>query len=348
MTTTLSTNRDLGQLAADINREHRAAESAARTAIEHALTAGRLLNQAKSKLRHGEFLPWLSANCEVKERQARNYMKLAINWEHIEAKTAPGADLTIKGALGLLSGPKKAEPRFTPSVDVYLDGGIINQGHAYQIDRLREWFPDTTERLVGDNYPFQFATGMDMAMFLAAIKPEQSPPILLMSVASGDHPNEATIRRACVAFCDRANSLGWDDLPVWERHALWWSSLAATYPDHMTVDRLATGMANWHERVMSAAFWLFMHGETDDPSDMSVFDRWHFWAYRADARHAGIDSWLKDRSRHIDDLTRAFGVVSRSGSYVCPSEYQPWNAGRGNYDEYHAALERINERVGRW
>jgi hypothetical protein len=99
-------------LADDINREHQAAETAARSAIAHALQAGLLLIEAKRRLPHGEFLPWLKENCVVSERQAQNYMRAARNWQALEAKSAPGADLTLKGALRLLSNRRTRPWRF--------------------------------------------------------------------------------------------------------------------------------------------------------------------------------------------------------------------------------------------
>ena len=98
----ITTGPELQDLAGAINREHAAATAAAKTAVAHALNAGRLLLQAKAQMAHGEFLPWLRSHCAVKQRQARQYMRLAKGWATIEAKTAPGADLTIKGALRLL------------------------------------------------------------------------------------------------------------------------------------------------------------------------------------------------------------------------------------------------------
>lgn len=100
----------LQDLASRINQEHAAATAAAQTAIGHALNAGRLLLQVKAQLPHGEFLPWLRSNCTVKQRQARAYMRVTRNWRRIESKSAPGADLTVKGALRLLSKNRAARP----------------------------------------------------------------------------------------------------------------------------------------------------------------------------------------------------------------------------------------------
>jgi hypothetical protein len=47
-------------LAARINAEHAAAHGAARTAIEHAITCGQLLLEAKAEVGHDVWLPWMS------------------------------------------------------------------------------------------------------------------------------------------------------------------------------------------------------------------------------------------------------------------------------------------------
>jgi 16S rRNA G966 N2-methylase RsmD len=101
LTTTKSTGIALSALARKIDAEHRQVEAATLSAILHARNAGQLLLEAKGRLRHGEWLPWLAANCEVKERQARNYMRIAERWELI-ANRQRAADLSVRGALELM------------------------------------------------------------------------------------------------------------------------------------------------------------------------------------------------------------------------------------------------------
>lgn len=99
-------DHDLPSLALAINAEHEAAESHARKAIEHARAAGDKLLLAKAGVTHGQWLPWLVANCpRLAERTAQAYMKLARNWATLERKSATVADLTINEALKLLTGP---------------------------------------------------------------------------------------------------------------------------------------------------------------------------------------------------------------------------------------------------
>ena len=97
----------LGELAAAINAEHAAAERTARKAIDHARAAGDKLLQAKVQVEHGQWLPWLSANCpDVAVRTAQAYMQLSRNWGTLQAKYATVAYLPINDALKLLNAPE--------------------------------------------------------------------------------------------------------------------------------------------------------------------------------------------------------------------------------------------------
>lgn len=63
-------------LQAQINFAVRAAEDHARSAMDSALEAGRLLARAKELLPHGKWESWLVANCAVAPRTAQAYMRL--------------------------------------------------------------------------------------------------------------------------------------------------------------------------------------------------------------------------------------------------------------------------------
>ena len=64
-------------LAADIRRAHADVFAAAKTAAEHAITAGHALIEARGLLMHGEWLPWLREHCALAERTAQLYMQIA-------------------------------------------------------------------------------------------------------------------------------------------------------------------------------------------------------------------------------------------------------------------------------
>jgi Protein of unknown function (DUF3102) len=99
VTATQPTPRGLDALAREITREHKACVNGLRTAVESAVRAGRLLQEAKRQVPHGGWLGWLEANFPASERTAQAYMRLAANPQ------LP-ADLTIDQALKQLAAPQ--------------------------------------------------------------------------------------------------------------------------------------------------------------------------------------------------------------------------------------------------
>ncbi len=93
--------RPLEQIGTELRHEVDQAEQGFQSAVGHAIRAGELLNEAKGRVKHGEWLPWLKANFPASERTARNYMRLA-------EKSATVADLpTIREAVAVLAQPKE-------------------------------------------------------------------------------------------------------------------------------------------------------------------------------------------------------------------------------------------------
>lgn len=68
---------DLAALATQINAEHDEVIKHVQQGADHAIRAGKLLNQAKIAVRHGDWSEWLATNCRVSERTAQVYMQLA-------------------------------------------------------------------------------------------------------------------------------------------------------------------------------------------------------------------------------------------------------------------------------
>jgi DUF3102 family protein len=60
-----------------IKHEHGACAAAIEQGCYHAITAGRLLAEAKAQLKHGGWLPWLRDHCGISQRTAQVYMQLA-------------------------------------------------------------------------------------------------------------------------------------------------------------------------------------------------------------------------------------------------------------------------------
>lgn len=88
----------------DLAARIRAAHQAVGEAMKHAIAAGELLAEAKSKVPHGDWLLWLEANCEMSERTAQGYMRIARELARLEpAKAQRVADLSVRDALRSLS-----------------------------------------------------------------------------------------------------------------------------------------------------------------------------------------------------------------------------------------------------
>src|SRR5262245_50518643 len=101
---TIKTPLELAEQARQINDEHRKVIDAERTALQHAIAAGKLLNVAKSEVPRGRWLRWLQEYCpDISDRTANVYMLLA-NHEQMLLDSNPqrAADLSIRGALRLI------------------------------------------------------------------------------------------------------------------------------------------------------------------------------------------------------------------------------------------------------
>jgi hypothetical protein len=96
-------DRGLKELATRINREHGQVEESLRSGLGHARAAGELLLEAKGKVAHGRWLPWLSANVTFSNRTAQAYMRVAKGWDRLTAKAQGLAHLGFEDALDLLA-----------------------------------------------------------------------------------------------------------------------------------------------------------------------------------------------------------------------------------------------------
>ncbi|MFZ2080452.1 MAG: DUF3102 domain-containing protein [Xanthobacteraceae bacterium] len=103
----------LASLAERICTEHQAVVGAVRTGLEHAMAAGDLLIMAKQEIGHGPFGEWVERNCKMSYRTARSYMQLANNRNEIESnwQSSANLNLSVAGALRLISGPSKPKAR---------------------------------------------------------------------------------------------------------------------------------------------------------------------------------------------------------------------------------------------
>jgi hypothetical protein len=110
---TVEAEAPLADLARRIAGAHADTLAAARCSVEHARRCGELLLRAKARLPHGRFAKWVEANCPFSSRTGQNYMRVARDWEEIQAAVEGEEADTIAGALQALAGP--ADPKAQPT-----------------------------------------------------------------------------------------------------------------------------------------------------------------------------------------------------------------------------------------
>lgn len=106
---------DGAALAERINQEHRACVEASRTALEHAIRCGELLDEAWEAVEFGHWMTWVKENFEGSKSTEENYRRLANNKQYlIEPDSQRAANLSIREALALLV-PERDDSDGVPS-----------------------------------------------------------------------------------------------------------------------------------------------------------------------------------------------------------------------------------------
>jgi hypothetical protein len=82
-----------------IRTSHQAVRNAAYNILREAITAGEALLKLKESVGHGEWGHYLRRHCELGERTAQVYMRLAEHRAELDANPQRAADLSLRGAL---------------------------------------------------------------------------------------------------------------------------------------------------------------------------------------------------------------------------------------------------------
>lgn len=122
---------DLPDQATKINAATQAAEASAKSALTHALTAGRLLIEAKAAVDHGSWEKWVIDNCTVAPRTGRAYMKLAESYPKLgEPYRQRVADMPLRDAIRAISIPAEGPKR---SIHWSAPGQLAKRTEAYRV-----------------------------------------------------------------------------------------------------------------------------------------------------------------------------------------------------------------------
>lgn len=126
----------LADLATRINTLHAQVIDAGKNMVQRAISAGSALIDAKRQVGHGSWLRWLEENCEVSDRTAEAYMKLASNRQKLDAISAAAANMTLAQALRAIQDkPGKGEGSM----------GKYEKAKATLISKLRNLEPEDVE-----------------------------------------------------------------------------------------------------------------------------------------------------------------------------------------------------------
>jgi hypothetical protein len=139
----------LPELARQIDSAIKAANAHAAASVDAALTAGRLLAQAKSKVEHGEWEPWIAANTSIAPRTARAYMRLAERFPTLpEEERHRVAVLPLREAMKAIATPPSAPPRDKSAV-YRAPRGTAKQLHANLIKQASTFREAATQIATG-------------------------------------------------------------------------------------------------------------------------------------------------------------------------------------------------------
>ena len=116
----------MAKLADGINNNYDAFLGSALEAIQSAIECGKLLNQAKALVKHGDWLEWLQANTKIGARQAQKLMRLAEHADEVLANANSQAHFTIDAALAAISTPKSSSA--VPVTPLLKGAGVSKRG----------------------------------------------------------------------------------------------------------------------------------------------------------------------------------------------------------------------------
>lgn len=116
----------------EINKAHEAFMNSMQRTLEHAVHCGQLLLEQKKLVAHGEWMLWVSSNCNFKRTQADAYMRIASNYR--SSGNLPEGATSIVSALRLLQEPKE---------DKQLPSRTLASGEEEVLPRSNDYAPST-------------------------------------------------------------------------------------------------------------------------------------------------------------------------------------------------------------
>ena len=176
---------ELSQLATKAKEAHSIVVNAPRVVLQHAITAGAALNEAKAKVGHGKWLAWLKENCpDISDRTAERYMKLADGKAKLEKKLQDPAkfdivsNLTINEALRLIDEPNgeqsaSAEAKKTGDAAANQAANTAGKSKGGNKGRSRKDSPKQLQKQIASRLPWTTAQRLCPGSYLRNSDREQ-------------------------------------------------------------------------------------------------------------------------------------------------------------------------------
>jgi hypothetical protein len=331
------TRASLAELARQINAEHEQVDVAVREGLDHARQAGFLLLQAKSRLPHGNWLPWLEANCKATARTVQRYMRLAEHWEDVVA--SGGSGLALRDALRLLTHRKEELANTThvshlpPPLAYYVENGGLNQDALRQLLNLvDDYGPEIPSGLRFSKAPEEPIKTEDAWWLLNTIRPLDHPTLWPFK-PDIDKPGTRAVAAAANLFIKDGRARG--DVPAWEVAAFWFSSTMVHFADASAdiAERFASILHHhlevWRESFRTALAAIARLGRDHFKDFPDGHAQW--WGYYSDLRHAcalnaALELTMDPASHPSLHRSSSAGLldIARQGSRALPSSMQGW------------------------
>lgn len=117
------------ELAEYANEQHAAIGKLQSKILDHAHRVGTALCIVQSRLPHGEYQPWVKANCNISLSQARVYCRIAEHWDLIEPEIGDKINFLNEAERFLAKATGGAEPEHEFAEEESADDGDTDESN---------------------------------------------------------------------------------------------------------------------------------------------------------------------------------------------------------------------------
>lgn len=213
----------------------------------------------------------------------------------------------------------------------------ITENHARQLLKLKGWYHGATEgtpfapeapHTFDDLFPL--VAEENPTMILNEIRPLDQ--IMLFRIPESKRDNITAALAACWEIAQTDNS-------SWIRIATFWG--CAAHLRDMSVSELSKRLDTFMGQVYSALYEVKTYKDLPHGSKPLSVEWFHYWIYRADARHAGVSGDNTPRELMLDAYRWMQEAITTEGGHYVPSACQ---RGGQHYEAYREAVDKGGAR----